>query len=363
MSAVPLRVLLVDDVADLRFLLRVVFETDGAFEVVGEAGDGETAVALCVESAPDVIVLDLSMPTMDGLEALPRLRQLAPDATIVVLSGFEKGRVSLSTAELGADAYFEKGTSPTAVLDALKELLGMEPAAPGPISGTTAVADEELHALVAHDLRSPLAAIVGFGETLDERWDELDDSLRRGLVGRMTKQARVLRTIADNLLSARAIDLAELVLDLRPVAPAALIPDIADVVRPMCGDHALGVQVSPELPVVVVDRTAFFQVILNLVSNAVRHSPPGSPIGLTARADGAWVAVEVTDRGPGIPTADRVRVLEKHVRLTRESKGLGLGLYVAACLSRAMGGALAITDVDGVGTRAVCRLKVAESAG
>src|SRR4051795_11720856 len=123
MSGVRPRVLLVDDVADLRFLLRVVLEADGMFEVVGEAGDGETAVDLCARTDPDVVLLDLSMPTMDGLEALPRLRALAPDAKIVVLSAFERGRVSSSAADLGADAYFEKGTPPPTVLDGLKDLL------------------------------------------------------------------------------------------------------------------------------------------------------------------------------------------------------------------------------------------------
>jgi signal transduction histidine kinase len=82
-------------------------------------------------------------------------------------------------------------------------------------------------------------------------------------------------------------------------------------------------------------------------------------VSVHARDDGTHVAFEVRDSGPGIPTADRGRVLEKHARLRRDGRGMGLGLYVATALSHVMGGTLHLDDVDGVGTRAVCRLRVA----
>ena len=81
-------------------LLRVVLETDSAFQVVGEAGDGLAAVELAARLEPDVILLDLSMPTMDGLEALPKLREVAPGCAIAVLSGFEGSRIAESTSAL-----------------------------------------------------------------------------------------------------------------------------------------------------------------------------------------------------------------------------------------------------------------------
>src|SRR6059058_3109663 len=131
---------------------------------------------------------------------------------------------------------------------------------PSAADDVTVLRGDELHAVVAHDLRSPLTAIVGFGETMTDRWDELDDGLRRTLVGKMTAQARTLRAIAENLLSARAIDLREL-----DVAPAALLTDLVDRLQPLCGVHPLDLRVAPELPVVLVDRVRFLQVLVNLV--------------------------------------------------------------------------------------------------
>jgi len=78
----PIRLLLVDDSADLRFLVRTAVESRGGFEVVGEAGDGRLAIEVARETAPDVILLDLDMPSMGGLEALPLIRDASPDSKI-----------------------------------------------------------------------------------------------------------------------------------------------------------------------------------------------------------------------------------------------------------------------------------------
>ena len=117
------KVLLVDDARDIRVLLRRVFNADGSYEVVGEAVDGQAAIALLDEVAPDVVVLDLAMPVMDGLEALPIIRGKLPHAKIVVLSGFDGTRMREPALLAGADAYVEKGGSLLNVLTTIHELL------------------------------------------------------------------------------------------------------------------------------------------------------------------------------------------------------------------------------------------------
>lgn len=119
-----IRVLLVDDMEDLRTLLRIVFSRDGLFEVVGEAGDGETAVRQVSSLRPDLVLLDIAMPVMDGLAALPLVRQAAPDATILMLTAFQQRSLGDECRRLGADGYLEKGLSPQQLVAEVRHHLG-----------------------------------------------------------------------------------------------------------------------------------------------------------------------------------------------------------------------------------------------
>ena len=109
-SADTISVFLADDVPELRELIRYGLEGDDDFVVVGEAGDGAAAIEGISETGPAAVLLDLSMPGMDGLEAIPEIRRRRPDIAIVILSGFSASRMERKARERGADGYVEKGT-------------------------------------------------------------------------------------------------------------------------------------------------------------------------------------------------------------------------------------------------------------
>jgi diguanylate cyclase (GGDEF)-like protein len=104
----PVRVLVCDDVPALRALMRASLEIDGRVEIVGEAGDGERVVTLAEELRPDVVLLDIQMPGVDGLSALPQIRRAVPDTGVVVLSGCEEDVTASKALALGAQRYVEK---------------------------------------------------------------------------------------------------------------------------------------------------------------------------------------------------------------------------------------------------------------
>jgi DNA-binding NarL/FixJ family response regulator len=123
---VSCRVLLADDTAQLRALVRETLEGDGRYEVVAEAENGREAVALADRLKPDLVVLDLAMPVMDGLEALPLVQDAAPEATVVVLSSFEAAHVAEQVLSLGAAAYVEKDAGLVDLPNTLGELTGLD---------------------------------------------------------------------------------------------------------------------------------------------------------------------------------------------------------------------------------------------
>jgi DNA-binding NarL/FixJ family response regulator len=117
-----LRTVLVDDVEDLRALLRVLLAQDGRFDIVGEATNGEEAIDVVGRLQPDVVVLDLAMPIMDGLTALPALRKAAPNARIVVLSGLPIEDSGPAAVDAGAVGYIEKGRDIPSLADDIFDL-------------------------------------------------------------------------------------------------------------------------------------------------------------------------------------------------------------------------------------------------
>jgi DNA-binding NarL/FixJ family response regulator len=115
-------VLICDDVDALRKLLRMVVDLRPGLRVVGEACDGNEAVAEAKRLQPDVILLDLSMPVRTGFDALPEILDVAPDAKVIVLTGFAASMTAANVLALGAAHFIEKGAAPDAIIAAIEEV-------------------------------------------------------------------------------------------------------------------------------------------------------------------------------------------------------------------------------------------------
>jgi DNA-binding NarL/FixJ family response regulator len=117
----PIRVLLCDDAEGFRALMRSSLADDPAIEIVGEAGDGEEGVQATAELQPDVVLLDMSMPRLCGLQAIPRIRRSAPGTSIIGLSSLSAERMRGPSIEIGAHSYLEKGTELDAIRAAIHD--------------------------------------------------------------------------------------------------------------------------------------------------------------------------------------------------------------------------------------------------
>jgi DNA-binding NarL/FixJ family response regulator len=120
-AADPIRVLLCDDAEGFRALMRVSLASDPAIEIVGEAADGEAGVDAAAALQPDVVLLDMSMPRMGGLQAIPKMRRRAPRTSIIGLSSLSASRMAAPSREIGAHSYLEKGTELEAIRAAIHD--------------------------------------------------------------------------------------------------------------------------------------------------------------------------------------------------------------------------------------------------
>ena len=196
---------------------------------------------------------------------------------------------------------------------------------------------------LAHDVTNPLTAIRGFAHTIQRRLGQLDDETERMLLGRISAQAdRLLRLTSDLLDAARVEDskVARSDTDLAQL----LVETVAAV------DHrAHPVTVEAPTIVALVDPVRLRRIIENLVFNAIRHTPAGTPVWVRAERHGEDVELSVDDAGPGIPAERRQRLFDPFER-DATSGGSGLGLYLVRRFSSDMGGRVWVDERPGGGS-------------
>jgi len=202
----------------------------------------------------------------------------------------------------------------------------------------------QVSADLAHDLRTPLAGLRNQLETLHV---ERDDDARSALAERAMGKVDDILALFGAILRISEVEAGSLRSAFVPIDLTALVLDLGDTLRPLVEDSGRQFDVAVTDGMRIKgDRELLAQAIINLIENAQRHTPGGSRIALSAHPAGAVVAIEVRDNGPGIRPADRVRVLQRFVRLetSRSTPGHGLGLSLAAAIAKAHGGSLTLDE-------------------
>jgi len=192
---------------------------------------------------------------------------------------------------------------------------------------------------VSHDLRTPLTVIAGSASTLVEGEENLDDRTKRELVQSIYDEARRLDRLVHNLLDMSRLQAGEAVLNrewhlLEEVLGTALVQ--LDL---LLKDHPLIIKLPPDLPLIKVDGLLLERVLVNLLENSIKYSPPGSLIEVTSRVQDQELLVEIADRGPGLPPGEEARIFEKFHRVAPgRVRGTGLGLTICRNIIESHGG-------------------------
>jgi signal transduction histidine kinase len=204
---------------------------------------------------------------------------------------------------------------------------------------------DQFAATASHELRTPATIIGGFAHTLDDRWDELDEPLRRELVGHIRKASDRLVRLIEDVLHVSRIESQKLRVEPEQFSLSELI----ETARAEHGTERIEVSIDDKAREMKVhaDPQRQRQVLDNLLHNALRYSPDNAPVRIVLEAGEECAQVRVEDAGPGIPHADRERVFERFARLESGEAapdGTGLGLYIARQLVELQGGRIWVTD-------------------
>ncbi len=190
---------------------------------------------------------------------------------------------------------------------------------------------------VSHDLRTPLGVILGAASTLAED-DGLGAPARRDLARSIADETRALNRRVANLLDMTRVESGSLQLERDWVSVEEVVGAALERLGRLLDNHTIVTEISPETPLVHVDGALLEQVLVNLLENAVKYTPPGSAVRVAADAAPGGVAIELSDDGPGLPPGSEERVFERFHREHRGQGGFGLGLAISRALVEAHGG-------------------------
>ncbi len=208
---------------------------------------------------------------------------------------------------------------------------------------------------VSHDLRTPLAAITGAATTLRDETGLAAD-VRSDLLGTICEEAERLERLVSNLLDMTRLESGRVRLNEEWVPLEEVVGTALSRLDSRLRDHVVTTELEPDLPLVSIDPILIEQLLVNLLENAAKYTPPGTEVTIAARMTDGELALDVLDRGPGVPAGQEEKVFERFYRGTHTVSGAGLGLPICRAIARAHDGTLDVVARDGGG--AVFRLRI-----
>jgi signal transduction histidine kinase len=222
----------------------------------------------------------------------------------------------------------------------------------------------EFVAVVSHELRTPVTALMGYAKIMRQPEFADDPAMRDEFLERMERQSERLLRLVENLLTASRIESQELPLSIGRVPFEDLVREVTESL--MVDVDRFRVGIPENLPVLYTDRQLLGRVLQNLMDNALKYSPDGSPCELEAFADGETMVFSIQDHGIGIPDEELPRIFDRFYQIdqssTRTFRGAGLGLSLVQDLLRHLGGSISVRSTPGQGSTFTVRLPVKHPA-
>ncbi len=356
-------ILVVDDEKQVRDLVSEVLHTAGYNTI--PAADGLAGIRMATEHRPDLIVLDVNMPRLNGFQMLEKIRSAAPTSTIpVIFLSAESGQPAMRKGMVGgADDFLIKPISPYELLTAVEAQLRKRARLEEQHCSTLRLLRKNIIYALPHELRTPLGIISGYARLLemDQGQTKPDDVLQFAqAIG--AASARLERLIENYLIYAQ-LELIHADSEELEAANNHLIRDCAPIISDAATERAWALQRAGDLRLELchlamrISEKNLAKIIFELVDNAFKFSEPGSPVEVRAIRDEDLLYVIIRDAGRGM-TGEQIKLLGAYMQFGRElyeQQGLGLGFTVAKRLVELHRGAVRVDSRPGTGTRVTLR--------
>lgn len=364
------RILIVDDDRKNRQVLEGMLE--GEHYVLAGADSGEEALAMVAQQPPDLILLDVLMPGVDGFEVTATLKGSTEtnDIPIILVTALDDREGRLRGLGAGAEDFLSKPVDRAELRARVRNLLrlkaAIEDARAARILAETANNAQTLFLRsMSHELRTPLQAISGYAELLEMGIRGKVNGRQLKDLGRIVRAAGYLHRLISDLLTVARLEGA------RPLYPAAIaVRPMLEEVKGLCALQAKAKSVRltfakpPAHLAVTADAERFQQILINLVSNAIKFTGKNGSVRVSCSEEEGRVMFRVSDTGIGVPPGDLDRIFEPFVQVDRHlttpsEQGVGLGLAISRDLARAMHGDLTVQSLEGSGSTFTLALPVA----
>lgn len=364
----PLLILIVDDDAQNLKLLNAALSEAGYGVAV--ANGGAVCFKVLEKRHPDLILCDVIMPEIDGYEVCRRLKASPEhrDTPLIFLTsrtdtedllrGFEVGAVDYVTKPFNKAELLARVRTHTELKQARDTILENSRQLESLNQRLKTLDAEKNHFLgiVAHDLKNPLTTIMMSAEMVEDRADKVSEEQLVDYMQMIQRNASRIRTIIMNLLDVNRIESGKLAVDLKPFDLRDFIARLLDQYRDKAERKQIRMHLeAPQETVLLVsDENIVYQIGDNLLSNALKYSPPDRHVFVSVRAESDSVSFSIRDQGPGFTAEDKQKLFEKFARLSAQptagESSTGLGLSIVKRLCELLAGDIHCESEPGEGT-------------
>jgi two-component system, sensor histidine kinase and response regulator len=360
----PGRILVVDDTAANVRLLSGILQIAGY--TVETAGNGPDALPVCERNPPDVVLLDVMMPDMDGFEVCRRIKATDPFLPVVMVTALQDTADRVRALEAGADDFLTKPVDEVEVLARVRTLVRARrqhrelETAYFDLRRAESLRDS-LSAMLVHDLRTPLTGIIGPLETLIADPAAPLSAIQKEMLNICRNSSYQLLGMVNDLLDVNKMEAGEIALERAELLPEEAAGEALALVQTLADQKDIRVErdIAPDLPRLNADRDLLRRILVNLLGNALKFTPRDGTVTLSLHREEQEsgepsVVFTVRDTGEGIPRESFTRIFEKFGQVESRKEGrkmsTGLGLTFCKMAVEAHGGHIWVESELGQGS-------------